>query len=90
MTKKDQLAGLIPMRKFTEPARDYAEKHLTTEPLFLEGHPRYLSSVLAALYEECQDRPDLKELILEAAWMGFRMSAALARRKGFDIQRPPE
>jgi hypothetical protein len=85
MSKKEQLNDLIPFRQFTENARRMTEDHLKADLLFCKGYPRYVSSVLAALYEECQDRPDLKELILEAAWMSWRMSVALARHKGADL-----
>ncbi len=89
MSKKDKLNDLVPYRQFTENDRAFAEEHLKSELLFSKGGPRYISSVLAALYEECQDRPDLRESILEAAWMSWRMSTALVRHKGIDVPRLP-
>ncbi len=84
------LDGLKPKREFTEPAREFAKAHLAEVELFWEDRPRYQCALLAVLYEELQDRPDLQELVLEATWMGFRMDAALRRNKGENVFRPPE
>jgi hypothetical protein len=49
-----------------------------------------MCALLAVLYEELQDRPDLQELVMECTWMGYRMDSALRRYKGENIGRLPE
>jgi hypothetical protein len=59
--------------------KDQAEKadHMKEDILFVPGKPRFLSALLAVLYEECCGRPDLQEIILEAAWIGYRLNKTI-------------
>jgi len=78
--KKLVLDALKPLKEFGKPERSYTERHLKKVMKRNRRNPseslRNICSIMGYLVET-ESNKERKKLILEAAWMGMRMSRKL-------------
>lgn len=67
----EAIKNTVSISPMTDSIKDSMREHIRKD--FLFEKKRYICTILATLYEEMSDRPDLQDYVLEAVWLGAQM-----------------
>jgi hypothetical protein len=81
------LEKLVPALTSTSEDIHRQKLHLDTPALYKPGSPRSIFAILGAIYEECQERPDLQRLVLEATGLALHIEAAHVNKANTDVNK---